>query len=100
VTYHIPATTADYTGMGGARSKPVGLWHEPGLDDALGMAVALAHVVDAVHSAEDLVPALTDAAGIAARGLGFATVTLNLARRRTTTSRSSWWMGRRRRRRR
>jgi diguanylate cyclase (GGDEF)-like protein len=54
--------------MGVAISRSLGLWHEPGLDGALGMAVALAHVVDAMHSAEDLVPALTDAASIAARG--------------------------------
>jgi hypothetical protein len=55
-------------------------WCEPGLDAVLDMAVVLAHVIERVHTAEDLVPSLAEAASLAARGLGFGTVTINLTR--------------------
>ena len=55
-------------------------WAEPGLDAALEMVVGLARVVEQVHTADDLVPALRDAARLAATGLGFGSVTVNIAR--------------------
>jgi diguanylate cyclase (GGDEF)-like protein len=55
-------------------------WAEPGLDAALDLVVGLARVIEQVHTADDLVPALRDAARLAARGLGFGSVTINLAR--------------------
>ena len=55
-------------------------WAEPGLDAALDVVVVLAHVIEQVRTADDLVPALAEAASLAARGLGFGTVTINLAR--------------------
>jgi diguanylate cyclase (GGDEF)-like protein len=55
-------------------------WTEPGLDAALEMAGVLSHVIEQVRTADDLVPALGEAASLAALGLGFGTVTINLAR--------------------
>ena len=55
-------------------------WAEPGLDAALDIVVVLAHIIEQVHTADDLVPALAEAARLAARGLGFGSVTINLAR--------------------
>ena len=55
-------------------------WAEPGLDAALDVVVVLAHVIEQVRTADDLVPALAEAASLAARDLGFGTVTINLAR--------------------
>jgi diguanylate cyclase (GGDEF)-like protein len=57
-----------------------GTWAEPGLDGALDIVVVLARVIEQVRTADDLVPALAEAAALAARGLGFGTVTINLAR--------------------
>jgi diguanylate cyclase (GGDEF)-like protein len=51
-----------------------------GLDAAIEMVVGLAGVVERVHTGEDLVPALAEAAKLAARGLGFGAVTINLHR--------------------
>jgi diguanylate cyclase (GGDEF)-like protein len=55
-------------------------WAEPGLDAVLEIAGVLSHVIERVRTAEDLVPALKEAAALAARGLGFGSVTINLAR--------------------
>jgi diguanylate cyclase (GGDEF)-like protein len=55
-------------------------WAEPGLDAALDVVVVLVRVIEQVRTADDLGPALADAASLAARGLGFGTVTINLAR--------------------
>src|SRR5215210_9073894 len=55
-------------------------WVEPGLDAVLEIAGVLSHVIERVRTADDLVPALKEAAALAARGLGFGSVTINLAR--------------------